>query len=75
MIERECGLWKESVPEAERELWVSAAEASDEMVLKGLDGTLCGIVLVDSSWCFLEGDVLVVDVVFKQDATFVIKHV
>ena len=75
MVECECSLWKEAVPEVEWELWISAAETSDEVVLKGLDGTFGRIASVDSCRCFLECYVLIVDVVFEEGTAFVIKHV
>jgi hypothetical protein len=41
-------LREKRVPEMEGEVWVCAAEASDEMVLEGVDSTFSGVTAVDS---------------------------
>ena len=44
-------------------IWVSAAEACNEVILERLNGTFSSIPAMDSYWCFLEIDVLIMDVV------------
>jgi len=46
-IEREFSLGEQAVPEMHREVLVRAAEAGDEVVLEGADGTFGGIAAMD----------------------------
>ena len=36
-------MWDEAVPEMQREVWVAAAQAGDEVILVSLDCSFCGV--------------------------------
>ena len=36
-------MWYEVVPDPQREVWVAAAQAGDEVILVSLDCTFCGV--------------------------------
>ena len=57
-VEGDEGLWEESIPEIEREIGVGAAEAGDEVVLKGTDGPFGGITAMNVRRGELEIDFL-----------------
>jgi hypothetical protein len=43
-------LRKEPVPKVDWELFVDATEASNEVILEGLDGAFGGVARMDSRW-------------------------
>ena len=49
-IQDDQHLGEEPVPEVQREVLVGAAEAGNEVVLKGADGRFSGIAAVDVRW-------------------------
>jgi hypothetical protein len=61
-VQRECGLWKEFVPQIKGEVRMCAAEAGDEMVFKRLNCTFGPIAAMESCWCEL-----IVDAFFSHE--------
>jgi hypothetical protein len=48
------GLREEAIPKIERKGRVGAAEASNEVVFEGANGSLCSVASMDMRWCELE---------------------
>jgi hypothetical protein len=44
------GLGDKTIPEMEREIFVSAAETGNEVIFEGADGAFCSIASMDSWW-------------------------
>ena len=42
-VECQGGMWDDAVPEMQREVWVAAAQAGNDMILLSLDCSLCGV--------------------------------
>ena len=36
-------MWDEAVPEMQREVWIAAAQAGNEVILVSLDCSFCGV--------------------------------
>jgi hypothetical protein len=58
-VQRLEGLRKEAIPKIERKGGVGAAEASNEVVLEGANGSLCSVAPIDMQWCKLVVDGIV----------------
>ena len=68
-------LWEEFVPQLGREISISGAEPGDEVVLEGLDGSLCGIDSVLVRGYKLPFDVLLAEVFGDGVGCFIVKDV
>jgi len=74
-IEGQFHLGKQTVPQVEQEILVSAAEPSNEVIFKGANGTFGGIVLVHVQWDQLVIDVFCSEEIFKGSRGFTIQSV
>jgi hypothetical protein len=72
-VESEECLGDKSIPEMKREVFVDTAEAGDEVVLEGADGTLGGVAAVDARRGKLEVDVLGTEELLEGLGAFVVK--
>ena len=68
-------MWKETVPFTEWETGVARAETGDEMVLKCLDGTFCGIATVAVGGNALEVDFVFGECGFEIGRAFIVQDV
>eukprot|EP00980_Cylindrotheca_fusiformis_P017525 scaffold5497_cov135-Cylindrotheca_fusiformis.AAC.4 len=55
------------------EVWIGGAEAGDEVVLEGADGSFSGVAAVDSWWGQLEVNLFLANVVLEDGAGLVVK--
>ena len=72
-IHGELGLFQESVPKWEREIWVQTAQTGHEVILEGTYGSLRSIATMCMRWGELEADVVVVEELLEWFGTFVVK--
>jgi hypothetical protein len=72
-VEGEESLWQKAVPEVEREIFVGAAEAGDEVVFERADCAFGGIAAVDVGRDELKIDVLRTEEVFQDAGAFVVE--
>ena len=54
-------------------VFVDAAEAGNEVVLKGANGTFGSIAVMNAGWCKLEVNVLITKVLFEGLGAFVVQ--
>ena len=60
-VEGELHLWEEKIPPVCRERGCGASKDGKEMVLEGVDGPFCSILLVDMGGNKLEGAIVGLD--------------
>ena len=58
----------------QRKIRVTAGDASNQVVLEGLNGTLRRVCLVQVGWYKLKCDYLAVHIILEASWTFVVKH-
>jgi hypothetical protein len=66
-------LWHKTIPQVEREVFVNAAKASNEMILEGADGSFGGIAAVDSGWGKLKINNFFAEELFQRFRAFIVK--
>ena len=55
------------------EVFVDAAEAGDEMIFEGSDGSFGGVAAMDIGWHKLVGDIFVIEKLLKRRRAFVVE--
>jgi hypothetical protein len=62
-----------TIPQVEGEVFVDAAQASNEMILEGADGSFGGIATVDSGWGELKINNFFAEELLQSFRAFIIK--
>ena len=62
-----------TIPQVEREVFVDAAQSSNEMILEGADGAFGGIAAMNAWWGELKGNFFFAEELFQRFGAFVVE--
>ena len=62
-----------TIPQVEREVFVDAAKASNEVILEGADGAFGGIAAVDAWWGELKVNYFFAEELFQSFGAFIVE--